>query len=250
MERLAAVILAAGKSKRIKSKIPKVMHMLAGRPIITYPIDIARSLRARPILVVASAGQAELEATVKARGAQLVLQSEALGTGHAVLQTKKALAKFSGLVLVLCGDVPLIRRETLEGFLKEVRRNRATCGVLTMELKDPGSYGRIIRDLDGQFIQIVEAKDAHEKDLMTREVNSGVFCVEKDWLFEVLKKIEPKNTQNEYYLTDIVHHAINEGKKIVAVKAAQARELLGVNTRMELADLIAASKYLSSLVCL
>lgn len=237
-EKLAVVILAAGKSKRIKSSIPKVMHQLAGRPLITYPIEIAKNMGAAPILVVASPDHGELEAVARAFGARIIYQKQPLGTGHAVLQTKDALSKFKGHVLILCGDVPLIRAETLDRFINEVFRQNARCGVLTMELKNPGNYGRIVRDLDGQFIRIVEAKDLKGEDASIKEVNSGVFCVERSWLFETLAKIKPTNSQNEYYLTDIVHHALADGSKVIAIKAPDAKELLGVNTRRELSDLI------------
>lgn len=242
MAGLAAVILGAGKSTRMKSETSKVMHLLAGRPLITYPIEAAKKLRANPILVVAGPDQDDVKREAAKLGIKLVVQKNALGTGHAVLQTRRALQSFRGHVLVLCGDAPLIRRETLELFVREVRRHDATCGVLTMELKNPGSYGRIIRDLDGQLVRIVEAKDAGRDDLKVREVNSGIFCVEKKWLFETLHKIEPKNHQKEYYLTDIAHHAISEGKRIVAFKGEDAKEFLGVNTRVDLALAIAAMR--------
>jgi bifunctional UDP-N-acetylglucosamine pyrophosphorylase/glucosamine-1-phosphate N-acetyltransferase len=241
-EKLAVVILAAGKSKRIKSSIPKVMHQLAGRPLITYPIEAAKKLGAGPILVVASPDHKELEAVVRSMGAGIVCQKQPLGTGHAVLQTRQALSKFKGYILILCGDVPLIRTETLDKFVREVLRQDARCGVLTMELKDPGDYGRIVRDLDGQFIRIVEAGDLRGEDASIREVNSGIFCVEKNWLFETLKKIRPVNSQNEYYLTDIIHYALGGGSKVIAIKTPEAKELLGVNTRRELSDLITAMR--------
>lgn len=242
MNKLAAVILAAGKSKRMKSRTSKVMHILAGKPLITYPIEVARALRANPLVVVASHDQDDVNAEVKARGARIVIQRQALGTGHAVLQTKASLSKFSGHVLILCGDAPLVRRETLEMFVKEVFHQNATCGILTMELKKPGSYGRIIRDLDGQLVRIVEAKDAAKEDLAVREVNSGIFCVEKGWLFKTLTKVTPNNRQREYYLTDIAHHAISEGKRIIAVKGNDPREFLGVNTKVDLAEAISVMR--------
>jgi len=242
MGKLAAVILAAGKSTRMKSRTSKVMHLLAGRPLISYPIEAARAMKASPLVVVAGPDQHDVHAEVLALGTALVIQRRALGTGHAVLQTKKALSKFSGHVLILCGDVPLTRRETLETFVREVSRQKATCGVLTMDLKNPGSYGRIIRDLDGQLVRIVEAKDAAKDDLAVREVNSGIYCVEKKWLFETLLKITPNNHQKEYYLTDIAHHAISEGKKIIAVKGDDAKEFLGVNTRVDLAEAISVMR--------
>ena len=242
MSKLAAIILAAGKSTRMKSKTPKVMHNLAGKPLISYSIEAVRALKAQPMVVVASPDGDDLKQAVEDAGARLVIQKEAWGTGHAVVQAKGALSKFKGHVLILCGDVPLIRRETLEMFVGEVRRQKATLGVLTMELKNPGSYGRIIRDLDGQLVRIVEAKDAAKEDLCVREVNSGIYCVDKSWLFESLAKITPDNRQKEYYLTDIAHHAISEGKRIIAFKGEDSREFLGVNTRIDLAEAISVMR--------
>ncbi len=243
MANLAAVILAAGKSTRMKSKTPKVMHLLAGKPLITYPIEAARALKASPLLVVSGPGQDDVAREVSAVGARLVIQKEALGTGHAVLQAERGLTRFDGYVLILCGDVPLIKKETLALFVGEVKKAQAVCGVLTMELKNPGSYGRIIRDLDGQLVRIVEAKDAAREHLSVREVNSGIFCVKRKWLFATLHKIEPSNRQKEYYLTDIAHHAISEGEKIIAVKGDDPKEFLGVNTRVDLADAIAVMQH-------
>lgn len=242
MSRLATVVLAAGKSTRMRSKTSKVMHNLAGKPLITYPIAAARELGSNPLIVVISPDQRDVAQKVAELGATPVVQRQALGTGHAVLQTRSVLSKFAGYVLILCGDAPLVRHETLQRFVEEVRRQKATCGVLTMELKNPASYGRIIRDLDGQLVRIVEAKDAARDDLVVREVNSGIFCVEKSWLFESLTRIEPKNHQKEYYLTDIAHFAICEGKKIVAYKGDDAKEFLGVNTRVDLAEAVSVMR--------
>jgi len=239
MRKLAAIILAAGKSTRMKSRISKVLHPLAGRSLISYPIEAARTIGARPLFVVTGPDHGELKLAVKGMGAQIVYQKEALGTAHAVLQAKRVLSKFSGHVLILCGDAPLIRAETLKTFIEEMAQEDATCAVLTMELKDPASYGRIIRDLDGRLARIVEACDANGNELSVREVNTGIFCVEKKWLMTTLKRIKPKNRKQEYYLTDIVHYAICEGKKIIAVKARDANEFLGVNTRSDLAEVAA-----------
>ncbi len=243
MGKLAVVILAAGKSTRMKSKTSKVMHLLAGRPLITYSIEAAAAVNVRPLVVVAGPDQRDVMAEVKSRGGIVAIQREALGTGHAVLQARPALSGFKGRVLILCGDAPLVREETLKKFVSEVEEQNAVCGVLTMEMKDPGSYGRIIRDLDGQPVRIVEARDAHKDDLAVKEVNSGIFCVEKKWLFDTLTKIEPKNHQKEYYLTDIAHRAISEGKKMVAFPGGgDPREFLGVNTRVDLAEATACMR--------
>jgi bifunctional UDP-N-acetylglucosamine pyrophosphorylase/glucosamine-1-phosphate N-acetyltransferase len=235
MKRLAVVVLAGGKSTRMKSRITKVMHALAGRPMIAYVLDAAETVGAKPVCVVTSKNQKELNDYLKARGAELAYQKEPLGTADAVISAKKTLKGFSGYVLVLCGDVPLINPIHLKDFSEQVRNKGASIGVLTMQLKNPGKYGRIVRDLDGHIITIVEEKDAAGRELDIKEVNTGVFCVEKEWLFRALAKVEPKNAQGEYYLTDIVSMAIAEGQEVVSYIAPVAEDFIGINDRVQLA---------------
>jgi bifunctional UDP-N-acetylglucosamine pyrophosphorylase/glucosamine-1-phosphate N-acetyltransferase len=237
MKKLAAVVLAAGNSTRMKSNRSKVMYNLAGRPIISYVLDSAREIGAKPICVVTSREQQELNEYLDSQSVKLAYQREALGTADAVMSAKRCLAGFSGYVMVLCGDVPLVQAEDLQAFAQHVSSNRATVGVLTMQPKNPARYGRIVRDLDGHIIRIVEAKDAEGRERDIREVNTGVFCVEKNWLFKALAKIEPKNAQGEYYLTDIVSLAVAEGKTIASHIASDAQDFQGINTRVELATI-------------
>lgn len=235
MKNVAAVVLAAGRSTRMKSELTKVMHPIAGWPVISYVLDVARTVGAKPICVVSSREQKELNDYLKERSIEFVFQKEARGTADAVMSARRALKDFDGYVLILCGDVPLMRPEVLGEFVRHTREHDATLGVVTMQMKDPERYGRIVRDLDGHITRIVEAKDAkgHEQDI--REVNTGVFCVKKDWLFKSLNKVEPKNAQGEYYVTDIVSMAIAEGREVVSTIAPLAYEFLGINTRVELA---------------
>jgi len=235
MKKLAAVVLAGGKSTRMKSRLTKVMHDLAGRPMISYVLDAADKVGANPVCVITNRHQKELNDYLKSRGAELAYQKEPLGTADAVISAKKVLRGFSGYVLILCGDVPLINPANLKDFSEQVRSKGASIGVLTMQLKNPGKYGRIVRDLDGHIITIVEEKDAACRELDIKEVNTGVFCVEKEWLFRALAKIEPKNAQGEYYLTDIVSMAIAEGKEVVSYIAPVAEDFIGINDRVQLA---------------
>jgi bifunctional UDP-N-acetylglucosamine pyrophosphorylase/glucosamine-1-phosphate N-acetyltransferase len=235
MKNLAAIILAAGQSTRMKSDLTKVMHRIAGRPVVSYVVDVAHDIGAKPICVVSSKGQPELTDYLKQRKIGVALQREARGTADAVIAAKSKLAGFSGYVVLLCGDIPLIQKDVIKKLIDNVRSTRATLGVLTMHMCDPARYGRIVRDLDGRITRIVEAKDAEGNEAEIREVNTGIFCVEREWLFRALSKVEPKNAQGEYYLTDIVSIAIAEGREVASHMVPEAQDFLGINTRVELA---------------
>ncbi len=235
MKRLAALILAAGKSTRMKSSRSKVLHNISGHPVISYPIETARAIKANDIVVVRGADQSDLKDYLNRAGVAQAVQKDALGTAHAVQSAERTLAHFEGQVLILCGDVPLVRAETLRSFLAEMNRTRATLGVLTMEPNEPGSYGRIVRDLDGRIVRIIEARDASDEERNIREVNSGIICAESGWLFKSLRKIKNDNAKSEYYLTDLVGIALNEGESVAAYVGRPAEELMGINTRVDLA---------------
>ncbi|MFH1873839.1 MAG: bifunctional UDP-N-acetylglucosamine diphosphorylase/glucosamine-1-phosphate N-acetyltransferase GlmU [Pseudomonadota bacterium] len=242
MSNLGVVILAAGQSKRLKSKISKVRHELAGRPVVSYPIEIAKKLTKDQIYVVISPGQSELENIIQSLEAKVAIQEKPLGTAHAVMQTEKQLSSFSGHILILCGDVPLIRLETLQVLVNKTIKNKSSCGVLTFAIPEPGHYGRIVRNGEGKIIKIVEAKDASPEELETKEVNSGIYCVEKDWLFETLKNIKADNHQKEFYLTDIIEIAIQQNRHPLAILADDPHELLGINSRADLAQVASAMR--------
>lgn len=234
MKGLAAIVLAGGLSTRMKSRLTKTMHTIAGRPIISYVIDAARELGARKICVISGRAQKELNQHLGTEGVVIAYQKQQLGTADAVRAAKNSLKNFSGYVLILCGDIPMLDSEVLESFVGNVCERGVTLGVLTMHMKDPGKYGRIVRDLDGHIIRIVEAKDAADREQSIKEVNTGVFCVEKEWLFRSLNKIEPKNSQGEYYITDLISIAIAEGKEVASHIAPDARDFMGINNRVEL----------------
>lgn len=220
----------------MKSKKSKVLHDLAGRPVVSYVIDAAR--KAAPssrAIVVRGPGQDDLKEYLDGCGIESVVQKVARGTADAVSVAGGALRNFVGHVLILCGDAPLVRPKVLSSFIKEVGARRATMGILTMTLDEPGSYGRIVRDLDGGITRIVEARDATEAELSIGEVNSGVLCIDCGWLFKSLKRIECDNAKGEYYLTDLVGIALKEGVKVVAFRGEPAGDFIGINTRVDLA---------------
>ncbi len=232
---LAVVILAAGKGTRMKSPLPKVLHLLGGEPLIIHVLETALSLKPKEILTVIGHKALLVEKVLSSYAVKKVLQDEQLGTGHAVQVTEPYLADFEGNVLVLCGDVPLIRPKTLEDLYSLHRESGAAVTVLTAEVSEPRGYGRIIRNEEGLVDRIVEEKDASPFERAVKEINTGTYVFEKGFLFEALKKIRPDNVQNEYYLTDVVALARSEGRKVAALKVSDETEILGVNSQFDLA---------------
>ena len=243
MKELAVVILAAGQSTRMKSAKSKVMHDLAGRPVISYSIGAARELGAGKGVVVTGPDDAALKSYLKECGVDQVVQREAKGTADAVAAAKPKLAKFKGDVLILCGDVPLVQPDALKDFVKATRAKRAKLGVLTMTPNKAGAYGRIVRDLDGRIARIVEARDASSEELDIREVNSGIICADREWLFRSLGKIGNDNAKREFYLTDLVGVALKEGTSICACPVGNAEDYQGINTRVDLANAAELMRY-------
>ena len=227
------VILAAGQGKRMRSTLPKVLHPLAGRPLLAHVLDAARALNARRIVVVHGHGAEAVRAAFPDSGIDWVLQAEQLGTGHAVQQAMPRL-QAEGDVLVLYGDVPSVSEATLRRLLEAAREGLA---ILTAELDDPSGYGRIVRDPSGRVARIVEHKDASPAERAIREINAGFVAAGAQRLADWLKRIENRNAQREYYLTDIVALAVADAVPVVAVRAHDAWEVAGVNSKRELADL-------------
>jgi bifunctional UDP-N-acetylglucosamine pyrophosphorylase/glucosamine-1-phosphate N-acetyltransferase len=230
---LQIVILAAGQGKRMRSGLPKVLHPLAGRPLLAHVLDTARALKARRTVVVHGHGAEAVRAAFPDAGIAWALQSEQLGTGHAVQQAMPHL-EANGDVLVLYGDVPLVREATLRRLLEAAREGLA---VLTVELDDPAGYGRVLRDQAGRVARIVEHKDASPSERAVREVNAGFYALSAPRLAGWLKKITNRNAQKEYYLTDIVALAVAEDVPVIGVKAEDEWEVAGVNSKRELATL-------------
>lgn len=236
MAKFAAVILAAGQSTRFKSNRSKVLHPLAGRPVVSYGIAAAKVAGAKEILVVRGPAQDDLREYLRGEGIRDVVQKEARGTADAVRAAERALSSFSGNALILCGDVPLLRGEMLREFIATMEVQGAALGVITMTLADPAGYGRIMRDLGNQMVRIVEHRDASEEERRIAEVNSGIICADRTWLFKTLKGVGSDNAKGEFYLTDLVSTAVKEGKHVIAFHASPPEDFLGINTRVELAE--------------
>lgn len=233
-DELAAVILAAGMGKRMNSDLPKVLHPVAGRPMILHVIAAVRGLSPAHVVVVTGYQAGRVEAACAGTGVDFVRQSEQLGTGHAVMQAAPKLASFDGTIVVLNGDVPGLRTDTIRRFVDTHRSDRSTATVLTAVLDDPSGYGRIVRDAQGKLARIVEHKDATAAELAIREVNSGLFCFEAPELFPALARVDRRNSQNEYYLTDVIGLLRAEGRPVGAYRVDDAREVAGVNNPDEL----------------
>jgi bifunctional UDP-N-acetylglucosamine pyrophosphorylase/glucosamine-1-phosphate N-acetyltransferase len=234
---LSIVILAAGQGKRMKSALPKVLQPLAGRPLLKHVIDTARLLEPAAIQVVYGHGGDQVREALKDEQVSWVLQAERLGTGHAVMQAMPSVPN-DHVVLVLYGDVPLISRATLTELLSLAGSQQTA--LLTVELDDPSGYGRIVRGKRGRVQKIVEQKDASKKELKIRECNTGVLAAPARLLKKWLKSLRNDNTQGEYYLTDVVEMAANEKVEVSPLVTANGTEVLGVNDKVQLAELESA----------
>ena len=234
MSDLLAVILAAGKGTRMKSALPKVLHSVGGKPMVQYVLDAAGAAGAKKSVVVIGFGA---DSVKEALGSQteFVVQAEQLGTGHAVQQTAELLKDYTGTVMVLCGDTPLLQSDTLISLFAEHKQAGALATVLTARMPDPAGYGRVIRDGSGRVVKIVEHKDATEDELKVNEVNTGIYCFERRALFDALAGIDCSNQQGEYYLTDVIGILANKKEKVWAVAAGNYEETLGINSRLQLA---------------
>jgi bifunctional UDP-N-acetylglucosamine pyrophosphorylase/glucosamine-1-phosphate N-acetyltransferase len=219
----------------MKSDLPKVLHPLSGQPLAAYPVGIARQLGCDPIIPVVGHGAGEVEVALAAPGVIFALQAEQLGTGHALLCAREALGSFTGDLLLLCGDVPLLRHATLERLLEHHRRQGAAVTVLTAELQNPHGYGRIIRQGD-EVEAIVEEKDATAAQRQVREINTGIYLFAAPFVFDALTRVGKDNAQGEYYLTDVVAVARQAGEKVCALVVADAAEAMGINDRVQLAE--------------
>ncbi len=231
----AVLILAAGLGKRMKSKRAKVLHPLAGRPLIIYVLETARRLApSRIVVVVGHQSEAVREVLAPFR-VEFVHQDEPRGTGHAVLMTRPALSGFEGTVVILNADVPLITFETIQKLMAAHRERSAALTVLTATLPDPSGYGRIERDREGRLIRVVEEADASPVQKTIREINTGFYAAEPSFLFPALEEIKTDNAQKEYYLTDLVEVALERGARIQTEEVLDVEEVLGINSRADLA---------------
>ncbi|MDI9571489.1 MAG: NTP transferase domain-containing protein [Pseudomonadota bacterium] len=231
---IGAVILAAGKGTRMHSDLAKVLHTIGGRPMLSYSVELARMAGAERVVAVIGHQAPRVRELCAAPGLLFVEQRPQLGTGHAVLQARDAFAGFAGRVLVLCGDVPLLRPATIAALIDHHDATGATVTVMTVVLPVPGSYGRVVKDAKGEVLKIVEARDATEAEMEIREINTGIYCADSEFLFSAVTRIDNCNAQGEYYLTDIMAIARRDGLRTQAYVTAEATEAMGVNTPEEL----------------
>lgn len=234
MNEFRTIILAAGKGTRMKSQMPKVLHKVAGKPVIQYVLDVVRSLRSLKIYVVVG-HQSELVASYVAGQAQVAIQKRLLGTADAVRSVAVPLKGYKGHVLILCGDTPLLDRAIIRRLVRQHLRTKAACTVLTARIPDPGAYGRIIRDDRGSIAAIREYKDASPDEQAINEINVGVYCFRSVLLFEALKNVRLNPKKKEFYLTDIVELLLSQGEAVDTVTTNDANVAFGVNTREDLA---------------
>lgn len=226
---VAAIILAAGLGKRMESDLPKVLHRALGRPLVEHVLDAVRAAGVQRTVMVIGHQAQRVRQALAMHDVEFVVQEPQLGTGHAVQQARVLFAGYSGDVLVLCGDTPLLTGTTLRALWETHRHSRAAATVLTAELDDPSGYGRVIRGAQGEVLRIVEQRDASEEERAVREINSGLYVFSASDLFAALAKVDADNAQREYYLTDTLEILRHAGKRVAAYVCSDPREVLGVN---------------------
>ncbi len=239
---VAAIILAAGEGVRMKSKKPKVAHEVLGKPLVRWVVDAAKAAGVGRIITVVGHGKEQVAPLVE--DTTVVEQVQQRGTADAVCSCAEALAGFTGALLVLSGDCPLIEPETIEALIDARHEISAAASLLTMEPADPTGYGRIVREDSARagVLRIVEQKDATPEEAAIAECNAGFYCFDAPLLFEALGRVDANNAQGEFYLTDVVRLFVEDGRAVVAVKAQDARECSGVNSRIQLAEITAFAR--------
>ncbi|MDO8461706.1 MAG: bifunctional UDP-N-acetylglucosamine diphosphorylase/glucosamine-1-phosphate N-acetyltransferase GlmU [Deltaproteobacteria bacterium] len=230
-----ALILAAGKGERMQSETPKVLHPLLGRPLIHYPMELASQVGVRKKIVVVGYQAGLVKEALKGSGAEFVFQKNQKGTAHAVGVARQKLSGFQGDLLILYGDVPLLKEATLRQLLTVYKKSGAALALLSAHFENPTGYGRVVRNGNGEIREIVEEKDATPEQKRIREVNTGLMVVRAPLLFSVLDEIQKSVVSGEYYLTDVIRHLVERGDPVVSVSAASESEVLGINNRLELA---------------
>ncbi|MCI8804596.1 MAG: bifunctional UDP-N-acetylglucosamine diphosphorylase/glucosamine-1-phosphate N-acetyltransferase GlmU [Clostridiales bacterium] len=232
MNNKKVVVLAAGQGTRMKSKVPKVLHKLLDKKMIDYVIDAAKEAGADEICAVVGHKSAMVKAMIGESVSEFAVQKEQLGTGHAVMQAEKFIGT-EGDVLILCGDTPLITAETIKKLFENHKNNENSATVVSVKLKDPTGYGRIIRE-NHSFLKIVEHKDATEKEREINEINTGVYIFKASDLSESFKELKNDNAQNEYYLTDCLEIIKEKGRRVGVMVARDENEFLGINSKLQL----------------
>ncbi len=234
MSKLLTVILAAGKGTRMKSRLPKVLHKIGGKPMVEQVLCAANEAGSECNVVIVGFGAEKVMEHLAGR-AQFAMQEEQLGTGHAVMQARDILADWDGTVLVVCGDTPLLTPALLKNLYEEHEAQGAKATVLTAKMADPTGYGRVIRDSEGVVVKIVEQKDASEEEKLVDEVNTAIYCFDAKALLGTLDSLTCNNAQGEYYLTDVIGILRDRGERVWAVVADDPSEVQGINSRVQLA---------------
>ena len=232
---LALVLMAAGMGTRMRSRLPKVLHPVCGRPILMHALELGREIGATRRIVIVGTGEDEVRAALTGQNIELVRQAEPLGTAHAALQTRAALADHDGPVIVMNGDHPLYRARTLKALRETWESQKAGLAFLVTELPDPAGYGRVLRDSAGRVARVVEENECSDTLRRVHEVNLGAYIADARTLFELLERVRNDNAKAEYYITDLIEIALATGLTVETSAAADWRESLGINTRLELA---------------
>jgi bifunctional UDP-N-acetylglucosamine pyrophosphorylase / glucosamine-1-phosphate N-acetyltransferase len=230
-----AIVLAAGRGSRMGGDLPKVLHELDGKPLVTYAVDSARAAGAKTVVVVVGYRAELVMAELADSGVDFAVQAEQRGTGHAVLAAREHLEEGEGDILVLYGDMPLLSAPTLRQLIAHRRKTGAAAAALTLVIDSPPDFGRIVRDADGRVIRVVEVKDADADELAIREVNVGAYCFEARSLLPVLERLRTDNAQGEYYLTDAVGILVQDGHRVETIATGDIEETLGINDLPHLA---------------
>lgn len=230
-----AVILAAGQGTRMKSKLYKVLHPVCGKPMVEHVVDHVSKLNIQEMVTIIGHGADMVKAQLGGRS-HYALQEQQLGTAHAVMQAASQLEGKQGVTIVVCGDTPLIKAETMESLFKHHVESAAKATILTARIDDPTGYGRIIRNENGFVEKIVEHKDASEEERKVNEINTGTYCFDNEALFAALKNVSNDNVQGEYYLPDVIEILKNQGEVVTAYQTDTIEETLGVNDRVALSE--------------
>lgn len=243
-KKLATVIMAAGKGKRMRNPDKsKVMYELKGKPIIQFVIELSEKINSELIVPIVGHQKQSVMDFIRDKfpGSTDIIkfanQDEQLGTGHAIMQTEQILNNFIGDVLILSGDVPMLKYLTVQSFIDFHYNNNFDASLISAVFKDPSGYGRVLRDSEGNFYDIREEKDCSEDEKKCSEINSGIYIIDKEILFEALKTLKTDNAQGEYYLTDVFKYFKSSGKNIGAFPVSDAVEISGINTVEQLEEL-------------
>lgn len=236
-----AVILAAGQGTRMKSSLYKVLHPILEKPMLEYVLDALHAVSIDELITVVGHGAEKVKETVGSRS-QFVVQEEQLGTAHAVMQAENILLNKKGTTLVVCGDTPLITEETFQRLFDYHEKTSSKATILTTKIDEPFGYGRILRDASGNVERIVEEKDATDVEKQVKEINTGTYCFDNEFLFEALKQVGNDNAQGEYYLPDVIEILQKQGEIVSAYVTEDAEETIGINDRVALVEAEAIMK--------